>query len=144
MLFGTASAFASQGVIHVSSDFSVAESADRFEAVLNSKNMTVFARIKHSQGAQKVGVDLRATELILFGNPKVGSPLMQCRQGVAIDLPQKALFWEDDKGKVWISYNDPGYLRERHNIIGCEGILKKLETALGGMAKAAATKTDGG
>jgi uncharacterized protein (DUF302 family) len=139
MLLAANPVSASEGVITIPSDFSVEETADRFEKILNEKNMTLFARIKHSDSALKVGVDLRATELILFGNPKVGSPLMQCAQGVAIDLPQKALFWEDEKGGVWISYNDPSYLQSRHDISGCEVVLKKLQTALGGMTKAAAT-----
>jgi uncharacterized protein (DUF302 family) len=142
MLPGANTLFASEGVINVPSDFTVVQTADRFEAVLNKKNMTMFGRIKHSDSARKIGVDLRATELMLFGNPKVGSPLMQCEQRVAIDLPQKALFWEDEKGKVWVSYNDPAYLKDRHNISGCEEYLKKLETALAGMTKAAATKSD--
>jgi uncharacterized protein (DUF302 family) len=139
ILFAVNSVSASEGVVNIPSDFSVGETADRFETILNEKNMTLFARIKHSDSALKVGIDLRATELILFGNPKVGSPLMECAQGVAIDLPQKALFWEDKMGKVWVSYNDPVYLQGRHNISGCEELLKKLETALGGMTKAAAT-----
>ncbi|MGB5447168.1 MAG: DUF302 domain-containing protein, partial [Psychromonas sp.] len=72
--------------------------------------------------------------------PKVGSPLIKCQQSVAIDLPQKALIWEDANAKVWISYNDPGYLQKRHNITGCEEVLSKVENALAGIAKSTATK----
>ena len=131
---------AADGVIKVKSAFSVAETADRMENVLNKKGMTIFKRIKHSEGAAKVGITLRETELIIFGNPKVGSPLMKCQQSVAIDLPQKALIWQDKKDKVWISYNDPQYLKKRHNIKGCEEVLSKVEKALAGITKAAATK----
>jgi uncharacterized protein (DUF302 family) len=139
VLFGVSPLFASEGTINVPSDFSVEETADRFENILNNKKMTLFGRVKHSDSALKVGVELRPTELFLFGNPKMGSPLMQCEQRLAIDLPQKALIWKDEEGKVWITYNAPGYLQQRHNISGCEELLKKLEAALGGMAKAAAT-----
>ena len=131
---------AADGVINVPSAFNVAETADRMESILNEKGMTIFKRIKHSEGAGKVGIELRGTELIIFGNPKVGSPLMKCQQTVAIDLPQKALIWEDDKAKVWISYNDPRYLEKRHNISGCEEVISKIEKALAGITKAASTK----
>lgn len=131
---------AADGVINVESVYDVGQTADRMERILNEKGMTVFKRIGHSDAAATVGVDLRATELIIFGNPKVGSPLMKCSQSVAIDLPQKALIWEDDRGKVWISYNDPRYLEKRHHITGCEAVVSKIETALAGIAKSAATK----
>ena len=131
---------AADGVIDVQSDFNVQESATRMENLLNEKGMTIFKRINHSEGAEKVGIDLRETVLILFGNPKVGSPLMKCRQSVAVDLPQKALIWEDGEGKAWISYNDPRYLEKRHDITGCEEVILKIEKALGGIARTAATK----
>jgi len=131
---------AADGLINVQSDFSVKETTARLENILNEKGMTIFNQINHSDAAQKVGVDLRTTQLIIFGNPKVGSPLMQCQQSVAIDLPQKAIIWEDDMSKVWISYNDPRYLGERHNIIGCDEVITKVEKALSGITKAAARK----
>ncbi len=131
---------AADGVVNVQSTFNVEETADRMESILKEKGMTVFDRIKHSEGAGKVGIELRDTELILFGNPKVGSPLMKCQQSVAIDLPQKALIWEDDEAKVWISYNDPKYLEKRHSIDGCEEVISKIEKALSGISKAASTK----
>jgi uncharacterized protein (DUF302 family) len=131
---------AADGVINVSSTFNVKETADRMEGILKEKGMTIFNRIKHSDNAGKVGIELRDTELIIFGNPKVGSPLMKCQQSVAIDLPQKAVIWEDDKGKAWISYNDPRYLEKRHNITGCEEVISKIEKALAGIVKSASTK----
>ena len=131
---------AADGVVHVQSTFNVKETADRMESILKENGMTVFNRIKHSEGADNVGIELRDTELIIFGNPKVGSPLMKCRQSVAIDLPQKALIWEDDRANVWISYNDPRYLEKRHNIAGCEEVISKIEKALASIAKSASTK----
>jgi uncharacterized protein (DUF302 family) len=140
IVFIAVPAVAADGMVNVPSTFNVEETADRMESILNEKGMTIFKRIKHSEGAEKVGIELRETELIIFGNPKVGSPLMKCQQSVAIDLPQKALIWEDDKAKVWISYNDPRYLEKRHNISGCEEVILKIEKALAGIAKSASTK----
>ena len=131
---------AADGMVNVISTFNVKETADRMERILKEKGMTIFNRIKHSEGAGKVGIKLRDTELIIFGNPKVGSPLMECQQSVAIDSPQKALIWEDDKAKVWISYNDPRYLEKRHTITGCEEVILKIEKVLAGIAKSASTK----
>ena len=129
--------FADSGLISLKSSHDVKTTADRLENALNQKGMTVFIRINHAAGAQKVGQKLRPTELIVFGNPKVGTPLMQCRQSTAIDLPQKALIWEDEDGTVWLSYNDPNYLVERHGIAGCAEVVKKIEKALSNFAKAA-------
>jgi uncharacterized protein (DUF302 family) len=138
LLISTSVAIA-DGLVNVPSAFSVEETANRLESILNEKGMTVFKIISHSEGASSVGIELRETELFIFGNPKVGSPLMKCQQSVAIDLPQKALIWRDENSRVWISYNDPEYLKERHNITGCEEILSKIGKALSGITKAAAT-----
>ncbi len=132
--------FAVEGMIDSESSFTVTETATRLEKVLNEKGMTIFARINHSAGARKVGIDLGDTELIIFGNPKAGSPLMKCQQTMAIDLPQKALIWEDTSGKVWLSYNAPRYLEKRHQIKGCEEALTKVEKALATIARAATAK----
>lgn len=140
VLIMTVSAHAVEGMIDVKSSFGVKETGDRMESVLKEKGMTIFNRVKHSDAAKTVGVELRETELIIFGNPKVGSPLMKCQQSVAIDLPQKALIWKDSEGKVWISYNNPKYLNKRHNISNCDEVISKIEKALAGIAKAAATK----
>jgi len=128
---------AGNGLITVKSNHDVEKTADRLENVLKTKGMTVFARINHTEGARKVGKQLRPTQLVIFGNPKVGTPLMQCSQSIAIDLPQKALIWEDDKGQVWLSYNDPDYLAERHAINACGEVLAKVRKALQNFAKAA-------
>jgi uncharacterized protein (DUF302 family) len=135
----TSSAFATEGMISIKSAHTVAVTADRLEKILASKGMTVFKRIDHAAGAQKVGKTLRPTELVIFGNPKVGTPLMLCSQSVAIDLPQKALIWQDAAGQVWFSYNDPQYLALRHNTQGCDAVLKKVTMALGKFAQKAST-----
>jgi uncharacterized protein (DUF302 family) len=137
ILFIVSTASAGDGLISVKSSHDVKVTADRLENILNQKGMTVFIRINHSAGAQKVGKKLRPTELVVFGNPKVGTPLMQCSQSVAIDLPQKALIWQDDKGQAWLTYNDPNYLAQRHGLSECTEVIKKVEKALSNFAKAA-------
>ena len=137
LLAASSLASAADGLISVASSHSVKDTADRLENVLKKKGMKVFLRIDHAAGAASVGRQLRPTELIVFGNPKAGAPLMQCAQSVAIDLPQKALIRKDENGKVWLSYNDPAYLQQRHHIQGCEQVLSKVSGALANFAKAA-------
>ncbi len=137
LFFFVSLAFADNGLISIKSSHDVQRTADRLENILRGKDMTVFIRINHAEGAQKVGKELRPTELLIFGNPKVGTPLMQCSQSVAIDLPQKALIWEDEAGHVWLSYNDPKYLAKRHGITECVNVIKKIEKALSNFAHAA-------
>ena len=137
LFFLASQVYADNGIITVKSSLEVKATADRLENVLKQKGMTVFLRINHAEGANKVGKKLRPTELVVFGNPKVGTPLMQCSQTTAIDLPQKALVWEDSEGQVWLSYNDPNYLVKRHGITGCAEVIKKIEKALNNFAKAA-------
>ena len=140
VLIISAPVYAAEGMIDVESSFGVEETGDRLVNVLKEKGMTIFNRVKHSDAAKNVGVELRETELKIFGNPKVGSPLMKCQQSVAIDLPQKALIWKDSESKVWISYNNPRYMEKRHNIFNCEEVISKIEKALAGITKAASTK----
>jgi uncharacterized protein (DUF302 family) len=137
LFFFVSLASAADGLISIKSSHDVQRTADRLENTLRGKGMTVFIRINHAEGAQKVGKKLRPTELVVFGNPKVGTPLMQCSQSVAIDLPQKALIWEDEAGHVWLSYNDPRYLAKRHGITECLNVIKKIEKALSNFAHAA-------
>ena len=126
------------GMISLESDNSFQETSEKFESILKSKGMKIFAVIDHSKGAKGVGVKLPPTTLYVFGNPKVGAPLMKCTQSLAIDLPQKALIWEDSQKKVKISYNDPQFIADRHKLAGCEEVLKKVSKALSGFAKKAA------
>lgn len=102
---------AADGMISVRSPYSVKETVDRFETAAKSRGLNIFLRLDHAQGAKKVGKDFRPTELLVFGNPQGGTPLMECAQTAGIDLPLKALAWEDATGQVWIAYNDPKYLR---------------------------------
>jgi uncharacterized protein (DUF302 family) len=100
VLVSALSVSAEPGLINLKSSHDVKNTADRLETVLKEKGMNVFLRINHTEGARKVGQELRPTELVIFGNPKVGTPLMQCGQTVAIDLPQKALIWQDENGDL--------------------------------------------
>ena len=119
------------------SNHSVAETSDRLEAALANKGMVVFARINHAGGAEKVGLELLPTEQVIFGNPKIGTPLMQCQRTVAIDLPQKMLIWKDESGQVWLAYNDPEYLKDRHGVSGCDEVFTKIAGTLNNFAMAA-------
>ena len=104
------------GLIHLRSPYSVPETLKRLQSVLQAKNLDVFARVDHSGEAEKVGLKMRPTQLIVFGSPKAGTPLMVASPTLAIDLPLKALAWEDADGQVWLSYNSPEYLKQRHNV----------------------------
>lgn len=102
------------GMIDVSSRYSVPETLARLQVILKEKGVNVFALIDHSGEAEKVGLKMRPTQLLIFGSPKAGTPLMVAAPRVAIDLPLKALAWQDEQGQVWLSYNSPEYLQERH------------------------------
>jgi uncharacterized protein (DUF302 family) len=104
------------GLIHVPSPRAVPETVQKLEAVIASHGLTVFARVDHSGEAEKVGLRMRPTQLLIFGSPKAGTPLMIAAPSLAIDLPLKALAWEDEHGKVWLSYNSPEYLKQRHQV----------------------------
>ena len=134
----SAHAFADNGLVKTQSHSDVSSTASRLVTLLENKGMTIFATIDHSDAANKIGATLRPTQLVIFGNPKIGSKLMQCQQSIGIDLPQKMLISEDQDGKVWISYNQPHYLAQRHHLSGCDNVLRKVETALNHFAKKAA------
>ena len=131
---------AQEGVISVESPFDVANTIDKLSAALESKGMTVFGRINHAENAEKADLSLRPTEVLIFGNPKIGTPLMNCAQSVALDLPQKMLAWQNEAGKTYLSWNDPMFLQGRHGIEGCDEVLKKISGALANFAKAATTE----
>jgi uncharacterized protein (DUF302 family) len=121
------------GVIDVSSRYSVPETLARLQAILKEKGIMVFALIDHSGEAEKAGLKMRPTQLLIFGSPKAGTPLMVASPRLAIDLPLKALAWQDEDGRVWLSYNSPEYLQQRHgfpadllkNIAGIAALLQK-------------------
>ncbi len=128
---------AADGLVRVKSAHDVATTAERLSTILTERGMNIIARVQHSEAAKNAQLELRPTELLIFGNPKVGTPLMQCGQAVGIDLPQKALIWEDEAGGVWLAYNDTEYLKGRHSLEGCDAVLGKVSTALAGFAEAA-------
>ncbi|MGA8059070.1 MAG: DUF302 domain-containing protein [Candidatus Binataceae bacterium] len=104
------------GIIDKPGNHSVDETAEKLQAILRAKGIALFALVDHSGEAAKVGMKMRPTKLLIFGNPKAGTPLMQASPSIAIDLPLKILIWEDAAGKVWVSYNSSTYLRERHHL----------------------------
>ena len=129
LIFVSFPALAADGLIALKSPHAAKATMDRLEAALKDKGLTIFARIDHAAGAAKIGKQLRATELLIFGNPQGGTPFMECGQTVGIDLPLKALVWEDESGQVWLGYNDPAYLARRHGVAQCPaaaGLTKAL------------------
>jgi uncharacterized protein (DUF302 family) len=136
--FWVVSAMAADGLITIPSSFGAEETADRLESEITARGMTVFARVDHAAGAAQVGMTLRPTELLIFGNAKGGTPLMQSDQTVGIDLPLKALIWEDGDGKTWLSYNDPKWIAQRHGLgTGADRITDTLAVALKAVTRAA-------
>ena len=127
---------AADGLIDLKSPHNAKATMDRLEAVVKERGLNVFARIDHAAGASKIGKTLRPTELLIFGNPQGGTPFMECAQTVGIDLPLKALVWDDAAGQTWLSYNDPAYLGQRHGAAQCPSV-EALRKALAGLAQAA-------
>lgn len=125
---------AADGMIEVKSAHSVKDTIDKFESAAKERKLNIFARIDHAAGAQKIGKTLRPTELLIFGNPQGGTPLMVCEQSIGIDLPLKALAWEDASGQVWLGYNDPQFLLTRHGAKECGPVAQNLRKALEGLA----------
>ena len=122
-----------RGIIDVPSPYSVPDTLARLESILKERGLTIFARVDHSGEAEKAGLKMRPTQLLIFGSPKAGTPLMVATPSVAIDLPLKALAWEDERGRVWLSFNAPEYLQQRHgfsadllkNIAGASALIQK-------------------
>ena len=122
----------------IKSKYSVKETIDRLASTLEKKGIRVMARVNHAAGAKSAGLDLKPTELLIFGNPKLGTPLMQTNRMIALDLPMKVLAWEDDKGKVHVAYTTPAALAKRHGVDGRDEIIAKMTKALAGLTAAAA------
>ena len=112
-------AYAADGLIAIKSTYSAQETMDRFEQNAKQRGLIIFARIDHAAGAAKIGKTLRPTEVLIFGNPQGGTPFMECAQTAGIDLPLKALVWQDAQGQVWLGYNDPAWLARRHDVASC-------------------------
>lgn len=125
------------GLLVKQSAHSFADTVTRFETVVKDRNLTIFAKIDHAAGAAGVGQDLRPTTLFIFGTPRVGAPLMQAGQTVGIDLPMKALVYQDADGAVFVATNDPASLAERHHLEGVDQVLSRVSGALAGITQAA-------
>ena len=139
-LFGQALiAQAADGLVAVKSSHSARDTMNRLEATVKERGLNVFARIDHAAGATRVGKTLRPTELLIFGNPQGGTPLMECAQTAGIDLPLKALVWEDETAQVWLGYNAPAFLAQRHGVPACP-VVENLQKALAGLAEAAVAR----
>lgn len=130
---------AADGLIVNPSSFGTKETLDRLEAEIKAKGMTLFARIDHAAGAAAVGLPLRPTEVLIFGNAQGGTPLMQADQTIGIDLPLKALVFEDTAGKTWLAYNDPHWLGQRYGITSAAPVINAMATMLNAMATKATT-----
>jgi len=127
---------AGKGIVDSVSNHSVDQTVDRLKGILQSRGLTLFALVDHSGEAEKVGIKMPPTRLLIFGSPKAGTPLMLAAPSIAIDLPLKILVWQDGEGKVWVSYNSPDYLRERHGfpaeLLQNIGAVESLATAAAG------------
>jgi len=130
----SSAAFGADGLIAMKSPFTAKETMNRFEENAKQRGLNVFVRIDHAAGAAKIGKPLRPTEVLIFGNPQGGTPFMECAQSVGIDLPLKALVWEDAQGQVWLGYNDPAFLAQRHGVGQCPAV-SALSKALSGLAE---------
>jgi uncharacterized protein (DUF302 family) len=127
-----------EGLTSIQSSFGPKETMDRLEAEIRAKGLNVFARIDHAAGSADVGLNLRPTNLIIFGNARGGTPLMQSVQTVGIDLPLKALVWQDAAGKTFISYNEPSWIAQRHGVADAEAVVSKMTDLLRAIATTAA------
>jgi uncharacterized protein (DUF302 family) len=131
---------AADGLITIRSSYGPEETMNRLEAEVKAKGMTVFAHVDHAAGAKAAGLSLPPTDLLIFGNAKGGTPLMQSVQTMGIDLPLKALVWQDASGATWLSYNDPGWLAKRHAVSHeCDAAVHAMTAALNAITKAATT-----
>jgi uncharacterized protein (DUF302 family) len=126
---------AADGLVALKSPYGATETMNRLEERVKQRGLNVFARIDHAAGAARAGKSLRPTELLVFGNPQGGTPLMECAQSAGIDLPLKALVWEDASSQVWLGYNDPAFLAQRHGVPQC-AVVDNLRKALSGLAEA--------
>ena len=118
----SSAAFGADGLVAIKSPYPAKETMDRFEQNAKQRGLNVLARIDHAAGAAKIGKTLRPTEVLIFGNPQGGTPLVECAQSVGIDLPLKVLVWEDAEGQVWLGYNDPAFLAQRHGVAQCPAV----------------------
>ena len=128
------------GTIKMQSAHDAATTLDRLEAIFKDKGITVFARVDHADGAMKIGEDMAPTQLLLFGNPKLGTPLMKVNREAGFDLPMKALAWTDDAGKTWLAVTDPAVLKARYGLDDAAPVIEKMTGAVTAMGKKATSK----
>lgn len=129
-------AAAADGLVAVKSPHSAEVTMDKLASVAKEKGLNIFARVDHAAGAAKIGKTLRPTAVLIFGNPQGGTPFMECGQSVGIDLPLKALVWQDEASQVWVGYNDPAWIAKRHGVESC-AVAPNLQKALQGLTAAA-------
>lgn len=127
----------SDSLVRVRSTRAFSETVRSLDSAVTAANLRIFARVDHAANARGVSMDLRPTTVFIFGNPQVGTRLMQCEQSIAIDLPLKVLVWEDSTRAVWVGYEPPGRLAERHKVQGCGEVIDRVTAALAGLAAAA-------
>lgn len=137
LLSSVAPSWAADNFKTIESKYTVSETLDRLTKILKSKGIKVMARVDHAAGAKSAGLDLPATQLLIFGNPKLGTPLMQANRMIGLDLPMKALAWQDEAGKVFLSYTTPSALQARHEIKERDKIFGVMTKALAGLTAAA-------
>jgi uncharacterized protein (DUF302 family) len=126
-------------LVTLSSAYSATETVERMKALLAQKGIEVFAHIDHAAEAQNVGLSLRPTQVLIFGNPKAGTPLMQDQQTIGLDLPLRVLVWEDSAGKTWLTYHRVEDMAQHHHVAGHDDAITVMDTGLGAMARAATT-----
>lgn len=130
MIFLLPAAYAAEDLVVKESAHSVSKTLDRLTAIIGEKGITIFARVDHAAGAKKAGLELKPAEVLIFGNPKLGTPLMQADRRIGVDLPMKALAWQDEEGKVWLAYTAPAALKARFGIEGRDEVFKNMTGAL--------------
>jgi len=126
-------------LVTLPSAHSATKTVERLKSLLSGKKIKLFADVDHAAGAQQVGLSMRPTRLLIFGNPQAGTPLMQSRQTIGLDLPLRVLVWEDEAGKAWLTYHRPELLAKRHHVLGHDEAFKSLSAGLAALVRAAAS-----
>ncbi|RUM93293.1 MAG: DUF302 domain-containing protein [Thiomicrospira sp.] len=135
----SAPAWSADGLISIKSPYSVNQTMQKLETAVKENGLKVFIKVNHTAGAKSVGQTLRPTSVLIFGNPKGGTPFMRCAQTIGIDMPLKALVWKDQKAHVWLSYNDPAYIAKRHQAENCPAV-EKISTVLNRISRTATSR----
>jgi uncharacterized protein (DUF302 family) len=134
------SSLADVDLVTLPSAHGVNETVERLKSLLTQKGIQIFAHIDHAAGAKMVGLSLRPTQVLIFGNPQAGTPLMQSQQTIGLDLPLRVLIWEDGAGKVWLTYHQPAFLARRHHVVDRDEAVKALDDGLAALAGAATSQ----